>query len=285
LSIHSENILNTIFPKILYAVQRESNTSSWYLPKTTLDFHNFMIIYDGEVTFLRNGSMCQGKKGDLIYYKPNDIREAYTSKDNPLKCLAVEFLYTCPVQEGSQWYLYNQDLPFDFCETIEDSDLFRKLLDLFSEVANLRLSINTATTPPTAVIKERAVFMEILALLLQYKESNRKYGHQYNYSNIARVDKAINYMIQNYSRPLSLQDIADYLDISPSYLGSMFKNITGKSVISYLIDIRINKSKQFLRDGLSVSEASQKVGFHDIFYFSRIFKKRQGITPSEFTKA
>ncbi|HBM81303.1 MAG TPA: AraC family transcriptional regulator, partial [Clostridiaceae bacterium] len=73
--------------------------------------------------------------------------------------------------------------------------------------------------------------------------------------------------------------------ISPSYLGSMFKNITGKSVISYLIDIRINKSKQFLRDGLSVSEASQKVGFHDIFYFSRIFKKRQGITPSEFTKA
>lgn len=282
--MNSENILNTIFPKVLYAIQREANISSWYLPKTTLDFHNFMIIYDGEATFSKNGSMYHGKKGDLIYYKPNDIREAYTSTDNPLKCLAIEFLYTCPVQVGSQWYLYSQDLPFDFCETIEDSELFHKLLDLFSEVANLRLSINTATTPPTTVIKERAVFMEILALLLQYKESNHKYGHQYNYSNIARVDKAINYMIQHYSKPLSLQDIADYLDISPSYLGSMFKNITGKSVISYLIDIRINKSKQLLKDGLSVSETAQRVGFNDIFYFSRIFKKRQGINPSEYIK-
>jgi len=274
----SNKMLNNIFPEVSYAVERECN-SSWYLTKTTLDFHNFMLIYDGEGTFFRNGIRFTAKKGDLVYYKPGDIRESYSSKTFPMKCYAVEFFYTCPVLDDSGWHLSDQSLPFNYCETIEDSYLFHKLLDLFSELVNLRLSIKTANNPATAVIRERTVFMEILALLIQYK-----YGNQYNYSNIRRVDKVINYMINHYSKPLNLKILADYVGISPSYLGNMFKDITGKSVIAYLIDIRINKAKQFLKDGLSISETAHKVGFCDIFYFSRTFKKHVGITPSEFVK-
>lgn len=279
-------ILNNIFPEVLYAVERECN-SSWYLVKTTLDFHNFMLIYDGEATFFKNGTMFKGKRGDLIYYKPGDVREAYSSDTFPMKCFAVEFLYTCPILSDSGWHLSSQKLPFNSTETIDDTYLFRKLLDLFSQLVDLKLSIKTTTNPTTAVIKERAIFMEILALLFQYKKGNQcnyRHSNQYNYFNIKRIEKVIDYMIQNYSKPLNLKTLADYLEISPSYLGSIFKNITGKSVISYLIDIRINKAKQFLRDGLSVSETARKTGFNDIFYFSRIFKKRVGITPSEFIK-
>jgi YesN/AraC family two-component response regulator len=91
-------------------------------------------------------------------------------------------------------------------------------------------------------------------------------------------------MIQNYNQPITLKSLADYLQISPSYLGNIFKSITGKSVINYLIHIRINKAKHFLKDGLTVSETARKVGFNDVFYFSRAFKKYEGITPSQFIK-
>ncbi|WP_127836806.1 AraC family transcriptional regulator [Clostridium prolinivorans] len=270
---YSKELLVNIFPIISYAVNRDC-PPSWKLVKTTINFHNLMLLYDGEAVFFKNGDMFKASKGDLIYYKPGDIREAYTFPSNPMKCFAVEFLYTCPILNNSKWTLTNCDLPFKTIEKLEDEYLFRKLFDLFYELTNLKLSIKGTTT-----IKERAVFTEILSLLFQYE----KRPH-YSYSNFKKVDKVINYMIQNYNQPITLKSLADYLQISPSYLGNIFKSITGKSVIDYLIHIRINKAKHFLKDGLTVSETARKVGFNDVFYFSRAFKKYEGITPSQFIK-
>ncbi|WP_421757430.1 helix-turn-helix transcriptional regulator [Clostridium beijerinckii] len=58
--------------------------------------------------------------------------------------------------------------------------------------------------------------------------------------------------------------------------------MTGKSPISYLIDIRIRKSKDLLKDGHTVSDVSYLVGFNDIFYFSKCFKKYVGVSPSQY---
>jgi YesN/AraC family two-component response regulator len=181
-------------------------------------------------------------------------------------------LYTCPVYQNYHWELASSELPFSFFQKIDDEYLFSRLLDLFS-----RLNRSALSTKSRSKVTERSLFSEILTLLFQYKE-----GNLYNYSSMRKVDKVINYMTENYSKNITLQQLAEYSQISSSYLGNIFKKVTGKSTIDYLINIRINKATSLLKDGFTVSETSKLVGFNDIFYFSKAFKKHEGLSPSQY---
>lgn len=270
IKLDSSNYIYRIYPEILYIVDRNANMS-WKL-NDRMSFYNIMLIYEGKAEFTCNNSKFLASRGDLIFYKPGDIRKAHTFADNLVKCFAVDFLYTCPIYKNGQWKFENSDLPFSFSQTIDDKYLFSRLLDLFS-----RLNHSALSTKSRSKVNERLIFSEILTLLFQYKE-----GNQYNYSNMRKVDKIINYMTENYWKNITLKELAEYSQISPSYLGNIFKKVTGKSTIDYLIDIRINKAKSLLKDGFSVSETSKLVGFNDIFYFSKAFKKHEGISPSQY---
>ncbi|MPQ31430.1 AraC family transcriptional regulator [Clostridium estertheticum] len=259
-----------IFPKILYVVDRTTNLS-WKLDDH-MSFYNLMLIYDGKAEFTCNNTTIQASNGYLLFYKPGDIRKAHTFSEDPMKCFGIDFLYTCPIYQDNQWQFVDSTLPFSFFQKIDDQFLFSRLLDLFSRLNRFFLSNKDINR-----VNERSVFSEILILLLEYKD-----GNQYNYSNLKRVDKIINYMAENYMENITLQQLADYSKISPSYLGNIFNKVIGASTIEYLINIRITKAKSLLKDGLTISETSKLVGFNDIFYFSKAFKKREGISPSQY---
>jgi AraC-like DNA-binding protein len=231
-----------------------------------------MLLYDGRAECTCNNTTIQASSGDLLFHKPGDSRKAHTFAESPMKCFAVDFLYTCPIFMDGQWKLLDTALPFSYHQKINDKYLFSRLLDLFSQLNRSYLS-----TRDINGFNERSIFSEILILLFKYKEEN-----QYNYANSRKVDKVINYMTENYMENITLQQLAEHSQISPSYLGNIFKKVTGKSTIEYLINIRINKAKSLLKDGFSVSETSKLVGFNDIFYFSKAFRKHEGMSPSQF---
>ncbi|NOU73232.1 helix-turn-helix domain-containing protein [Paenibacillus sp. LMG 31458] len=98
---------------------------------------------------------------------------------------------------------------------------------------------------------------------------------------IASIDKIIH---QNYSdRELSLFKIAELLDLSPAYLGRIFKKLANQSVPDYLNEYRIERAKEFLASTqASIEEISQKTGYNNSTYFYKVFKKYTGITPAEY---
>ncbi|MGI6669158.1 MAG: helix-turn-helix domain-containing protein [Acetivibrionales bacterium] len=265
----SYGFLYNIFPELFYVVDR-SATPAWVL-NDFMYSHNIMLVYGGQAEFFCNNSVCTAKKGDMIYYKPGDARYARTFPGNPIKCFAVDFQYACPVFRNGEWEIMYADLPFSFFQSITDEMLFSKLTDLFSRLAKSALTANRFGR------REKEVFTEILLLLFEYCGKNR-----YNYSNIRKVERVINYMTENFAGHVTLGELARYAGICPSYLGRIFKRITGRSTMDYLIEIRINRAKILLRDGFSVSETSRLVGFNDIYYFSRAFKERVGICPSKY---
>ena len=90
---------------------------------------------------------------------------------------------------------------------------------------------------------------------------------------------------ENYMHRLTLSSISANVSLSSSYLCRVFKSEVGTSITSYLNNLRIRKAATMIKDNrLSLKEISTMVGIDDQLYFSRLFKKCMGISPSEYGK-
>ena len=98
------------------------------------------------------------------------------------------------------------------------------------------------------------------------------------------VDEILQYIEEKYAdEELSLNTIAEHVNFSPNHLSTVFSKQTGQTFIKYLTDFRMTKAKELLRcTGKRSSEISIEVGYRDPHYFSYLFKKTQGMTPTQY---
>jgi len=93
--------------------------------------------------------------------------------------------------------------------------------------------------------------------------------------------KLISYIEENQSTDLSIDDLAEYCNVSRTVFYNKIKGLTGKSPIDFFRKIKLNIALQLLGNGYNVSEAAFKTGFSDVKYFSRLFKTQFGYPPSK----
>ncbi|MCI7737900.1 MAG: response regulator [Lachnospiraceae bacterium] len=97
------------------------------------------------------------------------------------------------------------------------------------------------------------------------------------------VMKAVEYIEKNYACKISVKDIASHLYVTPNYLSNLFKQHTGENISTYITDYRLKKSRDYLkRPEYSIAEIAELIGIGNARYFSNIFKKKYGQTPSEY---
>jgi len=98
------------------------------------------------------------------------------------------------------------------------------------------------------------------------------------------VAKALRYISANLSNKIKVDDIVSEVPVSRRILEERFKKELGTSIYDYIIQMRIDRITELLREGLSVSDAAYQMGFSDIKNLSRTFKKFKGISPFEYRK-
>ncbi len=97
--------------------------------------------------------------------------------------------------------------------------------------------------------------------------------------------KAADYITANYSSRITIDGISKDLGIDRRYFSRIFTKYTGVSPQKYLVDYRLERAKHLLSSGsYTVSEVASSVGYDDIFAFSKIFKKKYGVSPSKVKK-
>lgn len=97
------------------------------------------------------------------------------------------------------------------------------------------------------------------------------------------IIKAREYIDKSYKKDITLEDVSKEVNISPHYFSKLFKEETGENFIDYLTAVRIQKAKEYLIEGkYNMKEICYQIGYGDPNYFSRIFKKVVGITPTEY---
>jgi two-component system, response regulator YesN len=120
----------------------------------------------------------------------------------------------------------------------------------------------------------------VIAKLSFWKQAweKRQSGQGYISSKIMR------YVHHHYANDdLSVQEISDHLQLTTSYIISVFKEETGRTVKQFLLEYRMEKARELLKDrNLKVADIAGQVGFKDGEYFAKVFRKFTGMTPSEY---
>jgi len=104
-------------------------------------------------------------------------------------------------------------------------------------------------------------------------------------SNMERTNRAVDYIFAHYGRELCLEEVADHLNMKPTYFSRVFKQSTGRSFVEFVNRLRISKSCELLADGHTpVTDVCFESGFNNISNFNRRFQQLKGMTPSDYRR-
>jgi YesN/AraC family two-component response regulator len=131
-------------------------------------------------------------------------------------------------------------------------------------------------TFPFCTLQELEI--ELQAAARQVRQVLERLGNRKRF-----VELAIQFIEEHLTEPISMNGIAEQLYMNPSYFSKIFHEETGETFIKYVARLRIEKTKQLLKDStLKIYEIAHQVGYQDFRYFVKLFKEQVGVTPAQY---
>jgi len=217
-----------------------------------IPFNDLTIVLDGSLEYTVNGNKYEICGGDIIFISSGS---AYVRKNTDEIVDYVSFNFNV---------LDEIHLPVQLKNAVHSEA--RLLIAAFDKIQSRSYLDNTEK------------ISHLLACLISIFE-DRVRAQSFNPLTL----NIIKYIHNNLEEKITLEDIGRLTFFSPVYCDTVFKRETGKSIIDYLIDERIDMAKKLLLENtLPLSKISEQVGFNDYNYFSRVFKARSGYSPSAY---
>lgn len=223
------------------------------------DFHCIAFRLGGNDMHLINGKTVDFRENTVLFlHKEQD----YIVKTHELgECIAVHFMV-----------LNDFDLESGLL-SIKDADIIKSLF--------IKMDKEWFYKKGPYLLVCRSLLYDIFSLLA--RSTNQRY---YQKNKAEQIQTAMAYIKSHYSDPsLSIKSLSGLLNMSEQYFRLIFKDINMISPQKYIISIRVSIAKDMLRTSYHrVNEIAKMVGFSDIYYFSKVFKKETGTAPTSFRK-
>ncbi len=232
----------------------------------------FILIYcvegQGEIRLNETTHMISA---DQFFIIPAGMSHAYHSDEqNPW---SIYWIHFSGLKSGNYSRFAGQPLAIERGKTSRIS--YR--VDLFSEIfRNLDRGFSIET-------------LEYINLCLPHLLSSFTHLSQFRLIKESGekdpVAQSINFMLEQLTKKLKLEEIAAETGLSASYFSRLFVNRTGHSPIDYFIQLKIQRACRLLDNSKwMIADVAREMGFDDQFYFSRVFRKVMGMTPGEYRK-
>lgn len=267
----------------LYNIVYHTLPSGFVFEGEQHDCWEMTYIDKGQLWITFDNEEIQLSAGDFFLYRPNVFHTCRNISSQSCNALDVAF------DAGRI-----QDLPFSCKKLRLGYDETRCLQTIIREATHtyaqfktaLAINLDYTDSPPIGsehIIKNR--LEELLVYLSRHTGAVHRgpsNGHKPS-QNQDLVREIQAYIAVNYPQKLTLELVAKAHNISVTHLKRVFKEHTGLTVIAYLTDVRISEAMRMIREGkLNFSQIAQAVGYDGIFYFSDVFKKKVGMSPTEY---
>ena len=239
------------------------NNESFITNSSRPDFY-LLYVTDGELQVTFSDSEIILKSGMCIFYYPNQ-KYSYRFDGNGVNSYYWVHLTGNAVESILKRFGF-------FNESVYNIGVHSKVMDLFHDMAS------------EFICREKDFAFSAATYLLRIFVLIRRYETQDLTSVYANKIKAsLEILHTKYDTPITIEDLAELEQLSPSRYRTIFHVVTGTSPKQYLTDIRMRRASDLLRQSkLPIQQIGKMVGYDDILYFYRIFKKHMGISPAQY---
>ncbi len=245
-----------------------TQVTDFHFCHTVHDYYELFFVIDGTLTLGLTEETHILHANDLIVCGPHQPRPRQTICDTPCKYLTVVF------DMGNAERIHFLGQVFSCSASIQSA--LNKLI-----AQSMSHSFYTQTL---MLCYLQEIIVQLMQLSDQMHQSHPLAGSQ----QAIRADllqQIVSYMNQKVADPITVDEICHKFFISRSSLQALFKSHLHTSPKNYLINIKLQKSKELIQKKChTISEISYLLGFSSIHYFSRLFKKYYNISPSEYAK-
>jgi AraC-like DNA-binding protein len=237
-------------------------TVNWEIEEVVMDFVDITYIICGQAEYIIDKIKYTVSAGDLLCIPLGSTRSAARSPDNVMECYSIN---------GKVRNIEGKDITLPL-PLIYNIGLHKDILSLYSNLITV-----WTLKDPGYILRARGLYLMILQRYFQI------IIFQKDTSIVdTRIKKVLHYISNHYKSPLTVHKMAEMINLSDMYFGTLFKQETGMSFRNFLTIVRMNRAEEMLYSGeYKIHEIADACGFSDVFYFSRIFKKHRGIAPSD----
>ena len=252
-----------------YRIRTHERLPTWR-PKGRIDYQ-LLYVASGKAIFYFNKEPKEVAAGHMVLYQPKqEQRYEYFSVDRP------EVYWVHFTGSDVRNILRHYDIPLDRNVIYSGSSSIYAYL--FKEM------INELQTCRTGFEELLEMYLRQIFLLIQRSWEERKPTVSSYLQE--EIDYARKYFNEHYNEDISIEEYALSRGMSVSWFLRNFKQMTMKSPMQYILTIRINNAVSLLETtDYNVTEISTIIGYDNPLYFSRIFKKQKGVSPSDYRKA
>ena len=234
------------------------------------DFWEVVFVSSGEITATADERIYNLKQGMLLFHKPMEFHRLMADGKNPSHLKIISFTAEGELMRHFENRCFNLNISEQ--DTFSEiADYFRKAYKAFKESSeNYGYLANIAAT-----------LLESFLLRLKERNDYTPKHSSYNEEVYYRIVKT---MKNNCYRQLTVNDIANLLNMSASNIKRVFALYSDIGIAKYFLNLRIRRAKELLQEGLSPYEVAEKLSFKPNYFYT-VFKREVGTTPNKYAKS
>ena len=229
-------------------------------------------VFEGRLTFYVNEEKRFLKKGEFILLNSNEVHSILSPEPNKTIVLQIPLkLFENYYIEGSQFLLFTHQ------KREQDGEIMRLLREMYEGVCQKEIGYEWNV---------QSGFFKVLYLLINfYRRQEIPKELVRNHKKMDKLSMITSYIRDNYKKELSLEMIAEVFGYSPSYLSRMFQKYAKTNYKAYLQSVRLEYAfQEFVNTDHTVAEIAMNHGFPNSKAFSKEFRRKYRMLPSEYKK-
>lgn len=278
----------------------------WKLPYRAEREYEMIFPYQGELHYESSGIVYTLSTGDFLLIPPNTYHNLYTEKDKTCRFYYVHFLPGGNIEtiekESIGNYLMNNLKTKEYNEndcffSLSQPEFHKVFLpetahldkqhrdEIFSLFEKALVERNLMTLHRKSMISLYMCQAMLCITRSILNNINISSCIPTNGNSPRLLQEIIYYIQENYMNHINIKSISNNFNISQQYLIRIFKQNTGIPPLKYINEYRISKAKHLMRySNMTIKEICYAIGMETPHYFSRLFKKFEGVTPSEYIR-
>jgi len=258
-------------------------------PGETHDFWEFVYVDRGELLITAGSSQYPLRTGELAFHCPNEFHSFRASGEAQVNIIVVSFACASPCMRQFEHKLLLLHPAEKQCLSaiVKESENSFAHFDNDPPLVDLRKKDGAPFGGDQLIqtsLEQFLIYIYRRGSSIRFDERAVSANQLRNHAQVAAELQA--YLDAHYAEKLTLESLAARMSVSVSQLKRVFKEQVGTSVIPYLTNLRVSEARRLIRESnLNFSQIAERVGYENIYYFSTLFKRKTGMTLTEYSRS